>query len=236
MKSTKLLFLLSVAALTGCTQIPEEWGKGEIDHYYSQNNFEMVDKIARQNGKGYGDYDFFPAPTHVLVHRGLEARNSSYFDMALSGVSAMDKEWNDDAIIAYKEMIPYLKKNGVKIALHSKPNDQCNWDTQYLRKAHSDAVWLTTDTINLESAYWFSIYASANCPTIENRAIYVSLLAEIDFEKSEEEIHALLSSNLSNPESRNDVMNELCSLREPYTDYDGSGLYKLEAAGLFKCK
>jgi hypothetical protein len=230
---TKLLVFIT---LTGCTAVPSGWGSGEVDHFYELKDYDTVDKIVMQNGKGYSDPLYFPQSLNVLIHRGLDDKDSQAFAQALNAISELKKQNIDHYYDRYAQFIPYLEKNGLTPIFSATGKTECTNDIHYLRNMNTTAAELRFGTADLENTYWYSLYVNSLCSTPEVRAILIRNLAELNEGAARKLLSGLLGPRGQFGSEKEAFQNALCDMRELNSRYDLSNLYKLESSSAFVCK
>jgi hypothetical protein len=233
MKNIGVTLLLSIL-LTGCSGVPRSWGPGEAYYFYPKGEYETVEKIIIQNGRGYSDSTYFPVTIHNLVQKHLKLQDKKALPEARLALSTLKKQWGTETWLPlYEEMIDYLEKNGDKVSFHSSQTATCNRLMNNLTLI--DQADRLIDVADYEAAYWYSLIVNSECSTSSSKVILVTNLIEIDLEKGKSMYRRVVAEIGNDTSSRAEFDRLVCEARDRNSRYDLSNLFMLEKQGLFAC-
>ena len=197
-------------------------------------DYATAEKVMRSS-YGMEWPDFYPCSVHVLLNRAMSGGGPPDFREAqrlaeIGAVASADSRAEETSI--YAEAIPYLAAHGKRLTTSISGSTNCHAKIDLLRKL-SRTSSLLPNRVSRERTLWYSLLVASQCPTDEAFAIYINVLADLDYASSRAELVRLRASQ--NDAAGMDV--RLCDMRNRYDIYSELiGLYRLEREGLLTCQ
>lgn len=225
------LLLFFIAACAGEKTVSLS-GHDAMMLYHTEQYEVLYDRLTRSD-RGFDSYTYFPYSANLLVRQAMATKDPAKLARAIALVASLSNDQDDVYLAAYGQMLPGLLTRPSAPPFRSANGEQCTADSKTLGRLFVEAAG-TADAGRLDGAYWYSVYVNTNCSSRANRAVYLSLLAEVDLNTAASELQRIQAIPASPGAPPDRLMERICSLKK-YFVVENNGIEKLTEKGLIQC-
>lgn len=230
-----IIATLSIFFSTSCVGRNNNFGLGEVRHFYENKDLYSAEQIILSASNGYSNSIFFPYSANILVLRALKSQSQEDYQRALALIRKLKGKSLDQKYSAYEKFIIYLMRNGEAMRFAASSDARCANELAFLERMDSYDYQFGFGRAAEDATYWYALYVNNMCTTSKARAILIRNLSETDLTRGKEMLAQVAVGEKSRGSSADVLYKELCDIRQWQYYYGTDKRSKLEEAGVLKC-